>query len=76
MSIWATTQVHNAARAVLALHPAAVRARHAFVDFSILGEGTTGALMEQVDGEWAIVRLYTADHYVPGDVGVVVVGVW
>ena len=76
VTIWHTQHVHDVARAVLALHPAAAHARHALVDVSILGAGTTGALMMLVDGEWTIARLYIADHYVPGDVGVVIVGVW
>ncbi len=78
MSIWHTQRVHEAAVKVLALHVhvAEVEAMHAFVDVSIRGEGTSGALMVFENGEWRIDRLYTAEHVLPGAVGVVVWGVW
>jgi hypothetical protein len=78
MSIWLTQQVHEAACKVLALyvHVTAAVATHAFVDVSIRGQGTTGALMVLEDGEWRIDRLYMAEHPLPGAVGVVVWGTW
>ncbi len=76
MSIWHTQEVHDAATKVLELSKAAKTARHALVEVSIGGFGTTAALMQRDQGTWSIGRLYTADHEIPGAVGVIVVGLW
>jgi hypothetical protein len=76
MGIWATQAIHDAVTRVLALHPEAAAASHAFVDVSTLGEGTKAALMRNGPAGWVIDALYTADHYTPGTVGVVVRGLW
>jgi len=76
MSIWKTNEVNDAAVRVLLLHPAAKTATHALIDVTIVGFGTTGALMTWQGGAWRIDRLYGAEHELPGAVGVVVVGIW
>jgi len=76
MSIWKTQEVHDASVRVLLLHPGAKTATHALIDVTIVGFGTTGALMIWADGEWRIDRLYQAAHELPGAVGVVVIGIW
>jgi hypothetical protein len=75
VSIWHTQEVHDAATKVLSLHTGAATATHALVEVSMAGFGTTAALMRR-NGDWQIERLYTADHEMPGAVGVLVKGVW
>jgi len=76
VSIWKTQEVHDAATRVLDLAPAAKDATHALVEVAVPGFGTTAALMQREGAAWAIARLYTADHVIPGTAAVVVVGVW
>lgn len=76
MSIWKTNEVNDAAIRVLGLAPAAKDATHALVEVAIPGFGTTAALMQRTEAAWTILRLYTADHEIPGAAAVVVVGVW
>jgi len=75
MSIWHTQEVHDAATRVLALHPGADAATCALVEVTIL-EVTTAALLAKHAGAWEIVRLYTVEAQLPGEVGVAVIGVW
>jgi hypothetical protein len=77
VSIWSTQEVHDAATKVLALHLAAKTAQHALVEVGGRSTGTAAALMtKSLVGVWEIERLYTADHTIPGEIGVVIVGVW
>jgi len=77
VSIWATQEVHDAAVRVLATHIPARIARHALVEVGGRDTGTSAALMHKsLVGAWEIERLYTADHVIPGEIGVVIVGVW
>jgi hypothetical protein len=77
VSIWHTQEIHDVATAALRLHAAARTATAALVEVSIVGFGTSAALLlRKTEGEWTIDRLYTADHVLPGAVAVVVVGVW
>ena len=76
MSIWKTQEVHDAATRVLELAPTAKEATHALVEVAVPGFGTTAALMQKEGAAWRIVRLYTAEHEIPGAAAVVVVGVW
>jgi len=77
VSIWSTQEVHDAAVRVLAAHPPAHQARHALVEVGGRTTGTAAALMmKTLVGSWEIERLYTADHTIPGEIGVVIVGVW
>jgi hypothetical protein len=74
MSIWHTQLVHDAATGALA----GMAGAHAFVDVSIHGEGTTGALMIRDGKRWRIERLYTpmdGEAFGVAD-GAVVVGTW
>jgi len=74
--IWATQQLHNAAVHALALHPATRRKTdHALVAISNT-TSSKAVLMRKAAGAWEIERIYTADHFIPGTVGVLVLGVW
>lgn len=76
--IYATQMLNNAAVHALALHPGAAHPRktRALVTISVDGQGTKAVTMLKTCDEWAIENIYTADHYLPGAVGVVVLGVW
>jgi hypothetical protein len=75
--IYATQMLHNAAIHALALHPGTRRkTTTALVKISVAGDGTKAVLMHKTSGVWEIEDIYTADHYTPGTVGVVVLGVW
>jgi hypothetical protein len=77
VSIWSNQEVHDAAVRVLTAHPPARSARHALVEVGGRDTGTAAALMiKSLVGAWEIERLYTADHTIPGEIGVVIVGVW
>lgn len=77
MSIWSTQEVHDSAIRALASHLPARAARHALVEVGGRDTGTAAALMmKSLVGAWEIERLYHADHTIPGEIGVVIVGVW
>jgi hypothetical protein len=77
VSIWSNQEVHDAAVRVLTAHPPAKLARHAFIEVGGRDTGTAAALMGKSSvGAWEVERLYTADHTIPGEIGVVIVGVW
>ena len=78
VSIFETQAIFDAVTAVLdALHPDARTRTRALVEVSTLGVGTKAALMRRrPPGAWELEAIYSADHYTPGDVGVIVKGVW
>jgi hypothetical protein len=78
MGIFQTQAIHNAVTAVLRMHPLAQLKHYAFVEISTFGVETKAALMTRPheSDEWQIETIYTADHYIPGDVGVRIKGLW
>ena len=77
MTIWSTQEVHDAVMAVLPLHAPAANCTHALIEVGHVDRGTTAALMRRsAIGVWEIDRLYTAEHSLPGEIGVLIIGLW